>query len=625
MFESRQKVISNQYPAWKYLLLLVVIVLGLIYAAPNLFGDDPAVQVSPAKSVQFNDATEKTIESTLAKADLDPKSLKYQNGQFLIRFHNADDQLKAKSVLKEVLGRQAVVALNLAPATPEFLRALGAQPMYLGLDLRGGVHFLMDVDMEAAIEKNYNRYVDEIKATFRKERIRYLGVDYQQDHLMAKFRDAASVQSAEKALQVAYPGQFNLIQKPEEHALEIRLLPKTLEEARTYALKQNITTLRNRINELGVAEPVIQQQGDRRIVVQLPGVQDTAKAKEILGATATLEFRLVEEKGDAIRAEKTGYAPNGSRLYHFRNGRPILLQRSVIVTGDNVINAQSGIDAEAGSPEVTVTLDGVGGRKMLATTKENIGNRMAVVFIENRVDTIEKGDETIKKRVTTKDVINAAVIRGQFANRFQITGLDSPQEAQDLALLLRAGALAAPMEIVEERTVGPSLGQDNINQGMMSVIVGFLLVLVIMVWRYKTFGMIANAALTLNLVLIVAVLSLLQATLTLPGIAGIVLTVGMAVDANVLIFERIREELRNSSVQSAIHAGYEKAFVTIADANITTLLAAIVLFSFGTGPIKGFAITLSIGIITSMFTAILGTRAVVNALYGNKPVEKLSV
>ncbi|MGE4499261.1 protein translocase subunit SecD [Hydrogenovibrio thermophilus] len=625
MFESRQKVISNQYPAWKYLLLLVVIVLGLIYAAPNLFGDDPAVQVSPAKSVQFDASTEKTIESTLAKADLDPKSLKYQNGQFLIRFHNADDQLKAKSVLKDVLGRQAVVALNLAPATPEFLRAMGAQPMYLGLDLRGGVHFLMDVDMEAAIEKNYNRYVDEIKATFRKERIRYLGVEYQQDHLMAKFRDAASVEAADKALQEAYPAQFNLIQKPDEHALEIRLLPKTLEEARTYALKQNITTLRNRINELGVAEPVIQQQGDRRIVVQLPGVQDTAKAKEILGATATLEFRLVEEKGDAARAEKTGYAPNGSRLYHFRNGRPILLKRSVIVTGDNVINAQSGIDPESGSPEVTVTLDGVGGRKMLATTKENIGNRMAVVFIENRIDTIEKGDETIKKRVTTKDVINAAVIRGQFANRFQITGLDSPQEAQDLALLLRAGALAAPMEIVEERTVGPSLGQDNIDQGMMSVVVGFLLVLVVMVWRYKVFGMIANVALTLNLVLIVAVLSLLQATLTLPGIAGIVLTVGMAVDANVLIFERIREELRNSSVQSAIHAGYEKAFVTIADANITTLLAAVVLFSFGTGPIKGFAITLSIGIITSMFTAILGTRALVNALYGNKPVEKLSV
>lgn len=625
MFESRQKVISNQYPAWKYLLLLIVLVLGVVYAAPNIFGDDPAVQVSPAKSVQFDASTEDLVTQTLKKANLEPKSMAYQNGQFLIRFHSTDEQMKARSALKEVMGRQGVVALNLAPATPDILRAVGGQPMYLGLDLRGGVHFLMDVDMEAAVQKTYNRYVDEVKGAFREARIRYSGVTYETDHLMIKFRDAKSVPAAQAEMEKQFPGEFNLSPVDGQNALELRLLPKTIEEAKTYALKQNITTLRNRINELGVAEPVIQQQGDRRIVVQLPGVQDTAKAKEILGATATLEFRLVEERGDAYRAEKTGYAAHGSRLYHFRDGRPILLKRSIIVSGDNVINAQSGIEPESGSAEVTVTLDGAGGRKMLATTKENIGHRMAVVYIENRVETIEKNGEKVKKRITTKDVINAAVIRGQFANRFQITGLDSPQEAQDLALLLRAGALAAPMEIVEERTVGPSLGQDNIDQGMMSVIVGFLLVLVIMVWRYKTFGMIANMALTLNLILIVAVLSLLQATLTLPGIAGIVLTVGMAVDANVLIFERIREELRVSSVQSAINAGYEKAFVTIADANITTLLAALVLFSFGTGPIKGFAITLSIGIITSMFTAILGTRAIVNALYGNKPVEKLSV
>ncbi|MBD3611277.1 MAG: protein translocase subunit SecD [Hydrogenovibrio crunogenus] len=616
---------SNQYPAWKYLLLLIVLVLGVIYAAPNIFGDDPAVQISPAKSVQFDASTEDLVTQTLQKASLKPKSMAYQNGQFLIRFHNTDEQMKARSALKEVMGRQAVVALNLAPATPDILRAVGGEPMYLGLDLRGGVHFLMDVDMEAAVQKTYNRYVDEVKGAFREARIRYLSVSYETDHLMIKFRDAKSVSAAQAEMEKQFPGEFNLAPVDGQNALELRLQPKTIEEAKTYALKQNITTLRNRINELGVAEPVIQQQGDRRIVVQLPGVQDTAKAKEILGATATLEFRLVEERGDAYRAEKTGYAPNGSRLYHFRDGRPILLKRSIIVSGDNVINAQSGIETESGSAQVTVTLDGAGGRKMLATTKENIGHRMAVVYIENRVETIEKNGEKVKKRITTKDVINAAVIRGQFANRFQITGLDSPQEAQDLALLLRAGALAAPMEIVEERTVGPSLGQDNINQGMMSVIVGFLLVLVIMVWRYKTLGMIANMALTLNLILIVAVLSLLQATLTLPGIAGIVLTVGMAVDANVLIFERIREELRTSSVQSAINAGYEKAFVTIADANITTLLAALVLFSFGTGPIKGFAITLSIGIITSMFTAILGTRAIVNALYGNKPVEKLSV
>jgi preprotein translocase subunit SecD len=376
---------------------------------------------------------------------------------------------------------------------------------------------------------------------------------------------------------------------------------------------------------LGVAEPVIQQQGDRRIVVQLPGVQDTARAKEILGATATLEFRLVEEKGDPYRAEKSGFAPNGALIYKFRDGKPILLQRGVIVSGENVINASSGIDSQQGSAMVNVTLDGAGGRKMLATTKQNVGNRMAVVFIENRVETVEENGVKTKVRITTKDVINAAVIRGQFADRFQITGLDSPQEAQDLALLLRAGALAAPMEIVEERTVGPSLGQDNINQGLMSVVVGFMLVLIVMVWPYKFFGVVANVALMLNLVIIVAVLSMLQATLTLPGIAGIVLTVGMAVDANVLIFERIREELKNGSIQSAIHSGYEKAFVTIADSNVTTLLAAVLLFSFGSGPVKGFAITLSIGILTSMFTAIVGTRAIINIMYGNKRVSKLSI
>ena len=624
MFESRQKVISNQYPLWKYALLAVAVVLGAIYAAPNLFGDDPAVQVSPAKSVEFDDQTQQTIESVLQAHDLSPKALTVQNQQYLLRFDSSKAQLKARTVLKEALGRQAVVALNLAPATPDWLRALGAQPMYLGLDLRGGVHFLMDVDMESAVDKTYQRYVDELKRVLREARIRYLSIDNQNQQIALTLRDPSALAKTQALIEKEFAQTFQ-VSSPQPDQLHLPLTEKIINETRKYALEQNITTLRNRINELGVAEPVIQQQGDRRIVVQLPGVQDTAKAKEILGATATLEFRLVEEKGDPIRAQRTGYAPNGARLYQFRDGRPILLQRSVIVSGDNVIDAKSGIDQEAGSPQVSVTLDGPGGRKMLATTKDNIGNRMAVVFIENRVDTVEKDGETIKKRSTTKDVINAAVIRGQFANRFQITGLDSPQEAQDLALLLRAGALAAPMEIVEERTIGPSMGQENINQGFLSVVIGFVLVLVVMAVRYKTFGMIANVALTLNLVIIVAVLSLLQATLTLPGIAGIVLTVGMAVDANVLIFERIREELRHSSIQTAIHAGYEKAFVTIADANITTLLAAIVLFSFGTGPIKGFAITLSIGILTSMFTAILGTRAIVNAAYGNQPVKKLSI
>ncbi|MBO1926365.1 protein translocase subunit SecD [Thiomicrorhabdus sp. 6S2-11] len=627
MFQTQQKVISNQYPAWKYLLLIVITVLGITYAMPNIFGDDPAVQISPAKSVEFNQQTQQQVAGILQNANIDVKSSVFENGKFLIRFTNTEDQLKAKSLLKEEMGRTAVVALNLAPATPAWLSGVGGQPMYLGLDLRGGVHFLMDVDMEAAVEKAYQRNVDEIKGLLREQKVRYLPFEAEKDKIEIPFASDEYFQSGLQALQTEFADRF--IIAPDDAAAKPSVMltfsDATIAETQKYALQQNITTLRNRINELGVAEPVIQQQGDRRIVVQLPGVQDTARAKEILGATATLEFRMVDEKGDAERAAKTGFAPSNSTLQHFRDGRPILLQRQIIVSGENVVNAQSSIDPQQGSPMVSVSLDGAGGRKMLATTKKNIGNRMAVLFIENRVETIEVNGEKVKKRITTKDVINAAVIRGQFADRFQITGLDSPQEAQDLALLLRAGALAAPMEIVEERTVGPSMGQDNINQGFMSVVIGFVLVLILMVWRYKFFGMIANFALMLNLVIIIAVLSMLQATLTLPGIAGIVLTVGMAVDANVLIFERIREELKNTSIQSAIYAGYEKAFVTIADANITTLLAALVLFSFGTGPIKGFAITLSIGILTSMFTAILGTRAIINWYYGNKRVEKLSI
>ena len=627
MFESQRNIINNRFPAWKYLLLITVVVLGLTYAMPNLFGDDPAVQVSPIQAGQFDQTTTQAIEARLTESGLMPKTLEFDGNQYLLRFSDVEAQLQANDVLRELFERQAVVALNLAPATPTWLRSLGGQPMYLGLDLRGGVHFLMDVDMDAAVEGAYRRYNDEIRNLLREARVRYQSVDYQDETLRVVFRGADARDQGLVELEKEYANEMQILSVDENQqaSVSLRLSDSVIAETKKFALQQNITTLRNRINELGVAEPVIQQQGERRIVVQLPGVQDTARAKEILGATATLEFRLVDERGDAERAQRTGVAPGQSQLYQFRDGRPILLQRSVIVTGDSVINAQSGIDAQAGSAQVSVTLDGAGGRRMLDTTRDNIGNRMAVVFIESRVDTVEENGEMVKQRVVTRDVINAAVIRDQFANRFQITGLDSPQEAQNLALLLRAGALAAPMEIVEERTVGPSLGQDNIDQGLMSVVVGFILVLILMAWRYKVFGMIANLALVLNLVLIVAVLSLMQATLTLPGIAGIVLTVGMAVDANVLIFERIREELKNSSIQTAIHAGYEKAFITIADANITTLLAAIVLFSFGTGPIKGFAITLTIGIITSMFTAILGTRAIVNWIYGNKRVSKLSI
>lgn len=618
----------NRYPAWKYALIGIVLLLGTLYALPNLFGEDPAVQVSPAKMVSLDQQTVQEIEQALKQAGVQTKSITLNGQQLLIRFDSAEQQLKAKSIIKQVLGRKGVVALNLAPATPSWLTAIGAKPMYLGLDLRGGVHFLLDVDMEAAIEKAYARYAEDLRGPLREQRIRYERIYSGKDAVVVELRKPEDVEKAKALVEKQYGTELVLDQQASLGTkLVWHLSPKTLKDTKAYALKQNITTLRNRINELGVAEPIVQQQGERRIVVQLPGVQDTARAKEILGATATLEFRLVDEKHDPELAEKTGRIPPGSRLYHFRDGRPILLKNRMIVSGENVINAQSGLEQQTGSPMVSVTLDAAGGRKMLATTKKNVGKRMAVVYIENKVETVMTPDgKKVKKRSVQKDVINAAVIRDQFANRFQITGLDSQQEAQNLALLLRAGALAAPMEIVEERTIGPSLGKDNIEQGFMSVIVGFVLVLIFMIWRYKVFGVIANIALTFNLVLLVAILSVLQATLTQPGIAGIVLTVGMAVDANVLIYERIKEELRaGQSIQSAIHAGYEKAFMTIADANITTLLAAIVLFSFGTGPIKGFAITLSIGILTSMFTAIVVTRAIVNWLYGGKRVEKLAI
>ncbi len=618
----------NRYPAWKYALMAVVILLGALYALPNLFGEDPAVQVSPVKMVQFDRSTVERVEKALRQAGVPPKSVTFDGRQLLLRFDDTEAQLKARDIVRQLLGRKAVVALNLAPATPGWLERIGAKPMYLGLDLRGGVHFLLDVDMEAAIAKAYARYAEDVRGLLREKRIRYAGIKAESNRLIVKLRNDADVEKARELIHGQY-GQDLLLDEQASQGRELvwRLSPKTIKATKDYALKQNITTLRNRINELGVAEPIVQQQGERRIVVQLPGVQDTARAKEILGATATLEFRLVDEKHDPEVAARTGRVPPGSRLYHFRDGRPILLKNRIIVSGDNVINAQSGLEQQSGTPMVSVTLDAAGGRKMLATTKKNVGRRMAVVYIENKVETVTgPNGEKIRKRSTRKDVINAAVIRDQFANRFQITGLDSMDEAQNLALLLRAGALAAPMEIVEERTIGPSLGQDNIDQGFMSVVVGFVLVLVFMVWRYKVFGVIADVALTLNLVILVAVLSVLQATLTLPGIAGIVLTVGMAVDANVLIYERIKEELKaGQSIQRAIHVGYEKAFMTIADANITTLLAAVVLFSFGTGPIKGFAVTLSIGILTSMFTAIMVTRGIVNWLYGGKRVEKLAI
>jgi preprotein translocase subunit SecD len=614
----------NQYPLWKYIALIVALVFGTLYALPNLYGEDPAVQVSHrTKSLAQEDML--LIEQTLGNNNINIKSSDIIEGRALIRFDDENIQLQAADVLKSSLGKQYLVALNLAPATPDWLRSLNAAPMYLGLDLRGGVHFLMEVDMVAAIKRLEESLLSDIRSHMRSEKIRYGGVTRDETGLHIRFRDADNISEALDSLEDQFK-ELAFAMNEQDLVINAKLTEVAIRDEKRAALQQNIITLRNRVNELGVAEPVIQQQGDSRIVVQLPGIQDTAGAKKILGATATLEFRLTEgTRTDWEDAEKTGRIPLNALLYHERDGNPVLLKRSVIVTGDQIIDAASTIDTQKGVPAVSVRLDGKGAKKMGETTRENVKKPMAVVFIENKVESMQVGDEVVKKRTTVKEVINVSTIQEQFSARFQITGLES-QEARDLALLLRAGSLRAPVEIIEERTVGPSLGKDNINQGFMSVMIGFTLVLVFMAVYYKTFGLIADVALTANLIFIVAILSLLQATLTMPGIAGIVLTVGMAVDANVLIFERIREEIRNgNSPQASIHAGYEKAFSTITDANVTTLLAAIVLFSLGTGPVKGFAVTLSIGIITSMFTAIVGTRSIVNLIYGGRNIQKLSI
>lgn len=618
----------NRYPLWKYAVLVAALVVSLIYFLPNLYPEDPAVQISNTMADRVEEAVRGDIDRVLSGAGLAAKGQETVGESLLIRFNDTEDQLKAADLLRGALDSRHVVALNLAPATPAWLRSLNARPMALGLDLRGGVHFLMQVDMDAVMQQTEERYVDEFRAFLREEKLRYQSVERGAGGVVASFADATERDRALARLEGEYYGSLEFAPGGEGAAatLTARITETARTETRRNAVQQNIVTLRNRVNELGVAEPVIQQQGEDRIVVQLPGVQDTARAKEILGATATLEFRLVDEQGDAFGVAAGGRVPVGSRLYKERNGNPILLQRRVIITGENITDAQSGIDSQSASPNASITLDGAGARTMGRLTAENIGKLMAVVFIETKTDRVIETGEARTRTTRTEEVINVARIRDAFSKRFQITGLDSTREARNLALLLRAGALAAPMMIIEERTIGPSLGRDNIESGFKSVVIGFLLVIVFMAVYYRVFGLIANLALMLNLVLIVAVLSLLQATLTMPGIAGIVLTVGMAVDANVLIFERIREELRiGNTPQAAIQSGYERAFSTIADANITTLIAAVVLFIFGTGPVKGFAVTLSIGIVMSMFTAIVGTRAVVNLLYGGKRLKTLPV
>lgn len=605
----------NTFPLWKNLLILSVFVLAVIYALPNVFGEDPSVQLSPLRATKLDQATLTQVDKLLTDAGLKPRALELTEKRLLIRFADTDAQLRASDLLQTRLGNNHTVALNLAPATPTWLRGLGAQPMYLGLDLRGGVHFLMQVDMAAAVRQAEERYVEDLRTLLRESKIRYVSVERENQAIAVKFQDNDAMKQARDVINREVRG---LEWNEADTALSGRISEVERRSIRKQAVEQNTITLRNRVNELGVAEPVIQQQGEDRIVVQLPGVQDTARAKEILGATATLEFRLVDSEHSA-QAASEGKTPLGSRLYNDRTGRPLLLQRKIIVTGDQIVNASSGLEQQSGSAAVFITLNGVGARKMADTTRENIGKAMAVVYIENKPETREVNGQKVVTSKKVEEVINVATIRDRFSKRFQITGLDSTEEARNLALLLRAGALAAPVEIVEERTVGPSLGKENIDSGVKSNEYGFLIIAVFMVIYYRVFGFFSIVALGVNVLLLVAILSLMQATLTLPGLAGIALTVGMAIDANVLINERIREELRlGLPPQSAIHAGYDRAFATILDSNVTNLVAGIALFLLGSGPIRGFALVLCIGILTSMFSAVLVSRALVNLTYGRQ-------
>ena len=614
---------QNHFPLWKNILVLTVLVIGALYALPNLYGNDPAVQLASSNNTPLQQSQADTVTAAIKEAGYNLKSFEFNEGKILARFNNTDEQLKAADLLREKMYGQATVALNLAPATPEWLHKLGAKPMYLGLDLRGGVHFTLEVDMDTAIKQAEERYINDIRGAFRDGKVRYQSVAKESGGIKIVLPN----EEAKVAAAAVLNKDFRNLDLDETATNEFTLtMPeREIREIKKSSLGQNITTLRNRVNELGVAEPIIQQQGDSRIIVQLPGVQDTTRAKELLGTTATLEYRLVDVEHD-VQSAIQGHVPVGSRLYYDKNGAPVLLKRAVIVTGDQITDASSGLDQD-GAAAVFITLDGAGAKKMGKMTQENINKPMAVVFIEYKSETRVIDGQKVQHKEKIEKVISVATIRDSFSKRFQTTGLDSPQEARTLALLLRAGALAAPVEIVEERTVGPSLGQENIDQGMMSITAGFLLVVFFMIVYYKGFGLIANFALIYNVLLLIAIMSVLQATLTLPGMAGIVLTVGMAVDANVLINERIREELRNgSSPQASIYVGYEKAFATILDSNVTHFIVAVLLFAFGTGPVKGFALVLSVGILTSLFTSVTGTRMLANWVYGgNRQVEKLSI
>ncbi|HBB79495.1 protein-export membrane protein SecD [Stutzerimonas xanthomarina] len=618
----------NRFPLWKYLLILVVLAVACIYSAPNLYPDDPAVQITGATtSLNVTEADLSRAGAALEEAGIEVKetSLDEQGRGGLLRLVHQDDQLPAKDVIRRALGDAYVVALNLAPTTPDWLRNLGASPMKLGLDLSGGVHFLLEVDMDKAVETRLNVHEGEVKSLLRKERVRYRSLPTQGNAVQLGFADQATLSSAQALIRKNFNDfEITSSERNGQQVLRLALTEAKLAEIREYSIKQNLTTVRNRVNELGVSEPLVQRQGANRIVVELPGVQDTAEAKRILGKTANLEFRLAAE-ADAPRAT--------TETFEFRQeGRPpAQLERTLIITGDQVTDAQASYD-ENGRPQVNIRLDGHGGELMNRATRNNVGRSMAVVFIEQRpqtryvkrmVDGVEQ-EERIETFQEEKKIISLATIQSPLGSQFRITGLDGQGESSELALLLRAGGLAAPMYFAEERTIGPSLGAENITLGVQAALWGFLFVAIFMVLIYKVFGLLATVALLFNMVVLMALMSLLGATLTLPGIAGIVLTMGMAVDANVLIFSRIREEIQNGmSVQRAIHEGFDRALSAIVDGNLTTLLVGGILFAMGTGPIKGFAVTLSLGILTSMFTAVIVTRAMVNLIYGGRDLKKL--
>ncbi|AOW51486.1 TPA: protein translocase subunit SecD [Legionella pneumophila subsp. pneumophila] len=615
---------QNKYPLWKNLMLIVIAVIGFVYAIPNLYTENPVVQIS-AGTDEDTETIKNQVESILKNANMDYKSLVVERDGVEVVFSSTDSQLLARDVIKNSLGSDYTVALNLAPSTPAWLEAIHADPMKQGLDLRGGVHFLLEVDVESVISRRYEGIMKNIGQELREAGIRYSGIRYLSDKgIELRFRDSDSMENALVELRQKI-SDVVFVKTKTQNSILGAISPAELNSIRQNTIEQTMSILRNRVNELGVGEAVVQQQGATRVAVDLPGIQDAARAKQILGGTATLEFHLVDQENDPFIAKQTGVVPVNDKLY-MMDGHPILLKRQVVLSGDSITSAVSSFDQQTASPSVQIQLGGGGESLFTKVTRENIGKRMAIVFVETKTTTQTINGE--EKRVTKKEerVISAPVIQNALGSNFQITGLTDSKEASNLALLLRAGALPAAIYPVEERTVGPTLGKENIRRGLISLEVGMGLILALMLVYYHFFGLIADIALMLNLVFLCALLSIIDATLTLPGIAGIVLTVGMAVDANVLIYERIREELRNGlSPQAAIHAGYERAFSTILDANVTTLIVAIILFAVGTGPVRGFAVVLSLGLLTSMLTGITYTRAIVNWYYGGRNVKKLSI